>query len=142
MNVVERIKQFCLKSVNFPGLRSLLIFYDLKRRLTRTTCKSLQETYKMSCQDVLPKRLAKTHAKILQDSYKISKLLSPGLLHFYNLMQMTELCHEIDKFLIIEKSISVLVHLCHEDINVILLNVFSQVVHHKLQLSRRHQTWQ
>ena len=43
-----------------PGIRSLLIFYDLKRRLTRTTCKSLQETYKIaskilaktSCQDL------------------------------------------------------------------------------------------
>ncbi len=41
-------------------LRSLLIFYDLKRRLTRMICRSLQETYKMSykipaktsCQDL------------------------------------------------------------------------------------------
>ena len=46
-----------------PGLSSLLIFYDLKRRLIRTT-------YKM---------LAKKPAKILQDSYKISKLRSPGI---------------------------------------------------------------
>ena len=44
------------KSEKNPGLRSLLIFYDLKRPLTRTTCKNLQETYEMSfkasCQDL------------------------------------------------------------------------------------------
>ena len=52
---------------NIPGVRGLLIFYDLKRRLTRTTCKSLQETYKMSY-----KILVKTSYKILvKTSYKI-----------------------------------------------------------------------
>ena len=42
-------------SKSYPRLRSLLIFYDLKRRLTKTTGKSLQETYNtffLICYDV------------------------------------------------------------------------------------------
>ncbi len=88
----------------FPGSKIPLILQDLRRILTRTSRKSLQETYKIasktaykiSWEDVLPgffqdltrsyKILTICLAKILprcfQDllrSYKINKLLSPGL---------------------------------------------------------------
>ena len=63
---------------SYPGSKIPLILQDLRRILTRTSCKSLQETYKIayktyykiSCHDVFQDSC--------QDSYKISKLLCHG----------------------------------------------------------------
>ena len=80
-----------------PGSKTPLILQDLRRIPIRTSCKALQETYKISCQDVLL-RFAPRSYKILQDShqdalprlllrffkdltrsYKINKLPSSGI---------------------------------------------------------------
>ncbi len=69
-------KQPLATKISVPGSKIPLILQDLRRNLTRTSCKSLQESSKTSY-----KTSAKTAYKILaktscQDSYKISQDLT------------------------------------------------------------------
>ncbi len=68
-----------------PGSKILLLLQDLRRILTRTSCKILRETYKIaskmaykiSCQDALP-RLLQIFFPDFTRSYKLNKLFSSG----------------------------------------------------------------
>ena len=70
----------------YPGSKIPLNLQDLRRILTRTSCKSLQETYKIVSKtvhkisaktDVLPRFLPRFFQGLTR-TYKINKLLSPG----------------------------------------------------------------
>ena len=86
LNVIE-VSLVAMSIKRYPGSKILLILQDFRRILIRTSCKSLQETYKISCQDILP-RLFQDFTrsnKILQDSYQ--DVLSRFLPRSYKILQ-------------------------------------------------------
>ncbi len=74
VNVSEKSSSFLShREQEDPGSKIPLILQDLRGILTRTSCKSLQETYKTSCQDSY-----QLFSKILQDLARLTNSLVPG----------------------------------------------------------------